>query len=325
MVLAFCSLALLDLCSQISVNKDRNDFIIVNNWAGGNLEPIVTAEDFLKTYKNGLEMFEKYREAMELVDRDITLQRIIDKLEINRKTLYKWRKENAKPDSLRGLEMVQRRDWVPLTCSSKNFPRINRIAAWALSGGSIHHSSYRLVLSGDPDDLEKIEKDVEELGLNPKVRKSEGNRGPNLGIEGRGASRLGRVIHCLGVPKGEKAQKKYDLPDYIEKAPKWAVKDFLEIYLSNRMILLEGRRGMVLTMERYGEYKKAGKKFYRQLNDLMKRTAGAEGNIYPAESYVGLYYDREKTTKILNSLEIRYNQKKRQRIKQKLTITRKKI
>ncbi|KXB06397.1 hypothetical protein AKJ51_03750 [candidate division MSBL1 archaeon SCGC-AAA382A20] len=254
---------------------------------------------------------------MKLVNQDVTLQEIIDKLGISRKTLYKWRKRGAKPDALKGLKTARKKGWIPLTRSSDLFPLINRICAWVLSGGCILHS-FNVELSGRVCDLEGLKNDVASLDLNPILREGEGRkRGPTLSAGGKGASPFGRVIHSLGVPRGEKAKQKYTLPGYLKNASERIRKDFLNVYLSNRMILLEGNRGFVLRLERYGEYRKAGRKLYSQLNRLMEETVGAEGSLFATWPHVSLYFDKGKAEKVLNDVDLRYNREKRRKAEER--------
>ncbi len=286
---------------------------------------IISEDDFFQTYKDGPKKAEKYRKAMKMVNEDVMLKDIIDEVGISRKGLYKWRKWGTKPDSIRGWELALEKDWVPLTYESKQLRSINKIAAWALSGGCIL-PNWGIILSGKPEDLEKISKEVENLGLKPSIRNpkeqdlGKDRGGPELEIGGEGASPFGRLIHALGIPKGSKAKQIYELPEYIRKAPTEMKKDFLDVYLSNRMILHEGNRGFKTTLERDQEHREGMKKMFKQLNQLTKELTNIKGNIYLDENHINLYFDKGEARKVLDHIDISYNQSKRKKARRKLNI-----
>ncbi len=79
--------------------------------------------------------------------------------------------------------------------------------------------------------------------------------------------------------KDSKTNQTYELTQYIRKTPTKIKKEFLDVYLSNRMILHKGNRVTIVLLEGDQEHRKGMKKMFKQLNQPTKDLASATGNI----------------------------------------------
>lgn len=151
---------------------------------------IVTEDEFLGTYHNGLEYARRYRRVRELRATGHGHEEIFRATGYPRGTISRWMNNRCKPDSLRGLEIAERLGIVPLTQESKMFYPLNRLLGWIKERGYFTH--YEPSMTGSRQGLEGLEREFDGSGIGFVYFESNGS----LRIKEEPVI-YGRVLFCM--------------------------------------------------------------------------------------------------------------------------------
>lgn len=189
-------------------------------------------------------------------------QAISSRLDLPRSRIRGWiRKPDdeqrpARPDAIRGIQIAERRGWLPAHYGANTFSALSRAVAWIFSGGSIDTTWYVPLFTiggtSDPRDLELL---LDELGVGCRVsREVEEGRAAEY-RPAQNASVLGRVLSLLGAPVGRKTpDAPINLPSYLTDAPDSVRREFIEVYLQNRGQRYEDKETVHFREDRSIEY-----------------------------------------------------------------------
>ncbi|MDR5657731.1 hypothetical protein RH831_11150 [Halodesulfurarchaeum sp. HSR-GB] len=162
--------------------------------------------------------------------------------------------EGGAPDAVHGIQAADSRGWLSLTYDSPVFEQgLNNLVAWILSGGSIARNFEPHFAVGRAEDADLLSDFFSEISNEYQISDRPMKRADEAVPSENGAV-LGRVLHILGVPTGEKAQQTLSLPSYLHQAPKPIIKKFAGVYINNRGT--KGRSQNILKMreKRNDEY-----------------------------------------------------------------------
>lgn len=147
-----------------------------------------------------------------------------------------WVDGNKIPSVVAGLYTARDRGWIDLTYDEQQFMPLNILVACVYSGGMVASDHWQPVFTLNESGFEsKCIEALELAGVGHTVRKEQtANRGPSVRPGADGAV-LGRLLHVLGAPVGEKShQEALSLPWYLEEAPFEARTRFVKSYIQNR-------------------------------------------------------------------------------------------
>ena len=133
------------------------------------------------------------------------------------------------------LRKLKQRKLIPLTYGHEKLPYLLKVLGYLFGDGYLNFIGRRgdgLVwfYSKSPTDLEKIRRDITELGYVPsRVYKREKKSGIEFSFCVNATSLL-VLLHALGVPVGEKTLQKYRVPQWIFKCSLEQKKLFLSAF-----------------------------------------------------------------------------------------------
>ncbi|MCD6539144.1 MAG: RtcB family protein [Candidatus Omnitrophica bacterium] len=215
-------------------------------------------------------------------------KKIIISEEDIRKTLIKLGRKPNTPKFEIVIRKLRERDLSYLTYNHPKLPYILKIIGFVFGDGSMNFIGKRgdgvLHFSGKPEDLERLRKDIEEIGYTPspihlrRVRSwREKNKYYNCYSFYVNASSLVVLLESLGVPRGSKVDKAYRVPNWIFKAPLWQKRLFLaslfgcELRVPHRRLERRGYfNAPVFPMSKREELLKNGEDFLKDITKLLK-------------------------------------------------------
>lgn len=130
---------------------------------------------------------------------------------------------------------LKKRDLLPLAADSDKLPYLLKIMGYLLGDGTMYFTKNKgtIWFYGMPDDLEEIRLDIEKLGFIPsriysRTRDHEINTYYSKVTFTREehsfkvtSSSLAALLHCMGMPLGNKTSQEYLLPDWLSKLRLW--------------------------------------------------------------------------------------------------------
>ncbi|XRO76057.1 intein-containing RctB family protein [Methanocaldococcus sp. 28A] len=141
------------------------------------------------------------------------------------------------------IKYLKDRDLLPFKMNNKNIGIIARLLGFAYGDGSIvkeNGGKLYLAFYGKKETLIKIKEDLEKLKVkSSKIysRKREVEIKNAYGDEYTSLCKNNYIkitskafalfMHKLGMPIGKKTEQKYNIPEWIKKAPKWVKRNFL--------------------------------------------------------------------------------------------------
>jgi len=215
-------------------------------------------------------------------------KKIIISEEDIRKTLIKLGRKPNTPKFEIVIRKLRERGLSYLTYNHPKLPYILKIIGFVFGDGSMNFIGKRgdgvLHFSGKPEDLERLRKDIEEIGYTPspihfrRVRSwREKNKYYNCYSFYVNASSLVVLLESLGVPRGSKVDKAYRVPNWIFKAPLWQKRLFLaslfgcELRVPHRRLERRGYfNAPVFPMSKREELLKNGEDFLKDITKLLK-------------------------------------------------------
>jgi len=163
--------------------------------------------------------------------------KLATKLGVSRSNIRRWVDDGAVPYVVQGLQTAETRGWISMEFDSPTFRAINRLVAWVMSSGSINGERWSVQFVVDDDQArDRLEATLALLDLETTEPDNPGTQitGTVLSPTPDG-SVLGRVLHCLGTPRGGgKQSETLRLPPYLQQAPNRHRREWLATYLNNR-------------------------------------------------------------------------------------------
>jgi len=237
---------------------------------------LVTARDFARTYDGGTyddawRAVQQYRHTVSFsTDHpDHGYTSIATKIGLPQSRVRSWVAAGHTPSVVAGLYTARKHGWIDLTFTDNEFMRLNILVASIYSGGTIASDHWQPVFTLTESEFDsKCVTALELSGVGYTVRKERNsNRGKSV-RPGEDGAVLGRVLHVLGAPVGNKAHSEsLSLPWYLEEAPLEVRKQFVQAYLSNRSTTSSNSPSVQIIEERADTYRE-------ELAELIESVAG---------------------------------------------------
>lgn len=258
-----------------------------------------TTEEFSQTYSEDryaspYERLETYERVMQAAAEHPNKgsQALSSVVELPRNQIRTWVDGDGKPDVVRGVEVAREQGWLDVDVTTKRFNALNSLVAAVFSGGTIN-DRFEPAFSPDRDGITftRVNDALAQLGCGSKLRGDDGDPDrPAEILPGSDASVLGRVLVALGAPLGGKtSDTDVSLPAYLDTAPEYLSRDFVEIYLWNRGQRAGDGGTIQITEDR-------PKEFFEELGELIRGltpesvTVRSNGVSIPADPQ-GFRYD----------------------------------
>lgn len=252
---------------------------------------IATLEDFLRTYsRRTQERAKLYKKVIYLRETYGYGSKKISKIvDVPRSKLEGWVYGHKVPRAIRAINILSKLGFqIPLKVDNNpKFELFVKLFAFAFGDGGIS-TNFHSYFSGDSQDLLQLKREIRQIiNLPSKIVKiqqtsSIGNReikGTSyiLVIRGKGNISLGRLLASAGAPVGDKVVKKYQIPIWVMKGPKWVKKLFLEVLMGNELttpVLDKTRKNSISSIAfiqvKIEEYKHHLRRFLNQTRKLLR-------------------------------------------------------
>lgn len=212
------------------------------------------------------------------------------------------------------LRKLKQRDLIPLYFSHEKLPYLLKVLGYAFGDGYLNFIGRRgdgilWFYSKSPVDLEKIRRDIMELGYTPsRVYRREKKNGIEFSFCVNATSLL-VLLRSLGVPIGDKTLQKYRVPRWIFKCSLEQKKLFLSAFFSAELTAPEPRKNKPtlfaspqLEMAKELSIGNSAKEFLEDIVQLL-REFGIESVIYRRRQIYTRKKDRRKTVKYILSIK----------------------
>jgi tRNA-splicing ligase RtcB len=204
--------------------------------------------------------------------------------------------------ALQILNVLKRRNLLPLRYSSPALPHLCKLLGFVLGDGNIHFQTATtkgvVFFSGHGEDLESIRADLQAIGVQPsriyqRQRQHAIHNGYAVYTFERqeewvkvGSSALAILLACLGAPVGRKAEQDYTTPGWLEKAPLWQKRLFLAALFGaelSKPSTITGHDMLfnppALGMNKRNEYAGSGRKFLQTISRWLEAFGVATQNL----------------------------------------------
>ncbi len=192
------------------------------------------------------------------------------------------------------LRFLKDRDLLPLRYSSPALPYLCKILGFLFGDGNVHFDGGdgKGVVSfwGRAEDLETVRSDVNRVGFTPsRVYRRERHHAIQTPYATTAfdhteewfkivSTGVAVLFACLGAPVGNKVAQTYDLPLWLEAAPRWQMRLFLAGLFGAELTTPAGRTGHekvlaqpTLGMNKKPEHVEGGKQMLRRLSTWLER------------------------------------------------------
>lgn len=248
----------------------------------------ITESDLIGTYNpvNDVvphEAVAQYRRVMEYTHKhsDKGSSAVSTAVELPRGRIRSWVDSDSKPDVVRAIETGDSLGWTDVTDIDRQIAFATLLAG-IFSGGSIAELNFNPSWSTDDEIVDTlIEEALTELGCGFTVRHEDSVIRSTEIVPAKYASLLGRVLVAMGAPIGPKVQATLSIPNRLIEAADPVRERFVEIYLRNRIGLVDGRNAASILEHRPSSFR----------GDLaaLCRSVGVEA--YKRERYVAVTLD----------------------------------
>ncbi len=205
---------------------------------------------------------------------------------------------------------LEERKLLSLHASHPYIAKIVRIMGHLFGDGGIYEDRaekslrYKIIFTGQPEDLEEIRKDIVSLGfyMSPVIKaKSKSYVTTEKGIHViEGISHQFRITNksfalllmALGVPVGDKPLVEYSLPQWLQQAPLWIKKEFLRSFFGSELLrpCVDKRKNQTTPLTpTFGVNKLKGismEGFVNTLKELLRPFDITITNIVPAREFI---------------------------------------
>ncbi|AMQ18121.1 intein-containing RctB family protein [Thermococcus peptonophilus] len=232
------------------------------------------------------------------------------------------------------IKFLREKNLIPLRWDDPKIGTIARILGFALGDGHLGEMSGRLTLSfyGKEETLRELKKDLEGLGISATLYVRERDyeietvsgrySGKSLSAELRVASRsFALLLEKLGMPRGDKTNKSYRVPEWIMEAPLWVKRNFLAGLFAADGSIVEFK-GVTplpinLTQSREEEFEKSLLEFMNDVARLLEEF-GIKSTVYKVKSKKGVTYrlalvGEESIRNFLGKINYEYDLEKKEK------------
>lgn len=257
--------------------------------------PVVTLDEFLSTYTEGIENYNDYQTALELSSKRQSTASIAREIGRSYQTVYEWVNNKAKPVAIHGLEKLLENGLIPLNYCNPKFPALNRLAALLFWSGHIEgkygHGILHIKSPGMMGDIEKLLSD--EFDIGSKRAEDYESRQKKILLLVKNSSSYLRLMHKMGIPlssesehenKGWRGKSELLFPEYLtrlikmyhlikgksRKIAKDILGDFIKILFNSRLNLGDNNNCGQISLIANKE-KKHAEEHLRQVLELFKK------------------------------------------------------
>jgi tRNA-splicing ligase RtcB len=218
------------------------------------------------------------------------------------------------------IEELKKRNLLPLKLNSSSTPLLIKILSFNMGDGTLifTNKSQYATFYGTKENLELIRKDVRELGYTPSKihsRKRKHKIKTKYGIvkftfiENSfyvGAKSFVILLHSLGTPLGDKANRNYLVPDWIMKSPLWHKRLFLASMFGAEMSSPSTLTGHgynfympYMSVNKISWLADNGKMFLGQIASLLSEFGVKTSEIKAKDEYLNQFLEITKRIKLL--------------------------
>ena len=231
------------------------------------LEVLVSNEDYVATYKQGLEFLQDYHAAKRLRKQGKSYDKIAKLLNRPISAVYGWIAKDHKPQCAKRLEQAQELGITPLNSNSEKTPALNKLVSWIFWTGTLS-TGYGISISEKPETLEELRtyfgNTLELEGICMK------NENRNFLRFKKDSHIYGRVLACMGAPVSLKSKQENHIPQAIMKTPDSYI-DFLRVLFTTRGRMHEYADNMTLHLMA-NRLKARAEEFGREMMKFINKT-----------------------------------------------------
>jgi hypothetical protein len=186
-------------------------------------------------------------------------------VELPRGRMKRWLADDGMPDAYRGLQTLERRDWLPDAWDDDTMVGLAGLAAGIYAGGSIATETYTPRFTASEESEQCLIAGVASA-LDCQLRRV-ADVPPEYEPQQDGAV-LGRLLVALGCPAGHKnAQSVRTLPLWEAPAPHAVRLPFAQVYVALRGHDRSDRPGLQIAETRRESYRQSLEALFRDVTD----------------------------------------------------------
>ncbi|WP_138006547.1 hypothetical protein [Halalkalirubrum salinum] len=200
----------------------------------------------------------QYRRVMKYTHRhpDKGSSAVSTAVELPRGRIRSWVDSGGKPDAVRAIETAASLGWLDATEIDRQIAFATLLAG-IFSGGSIAERNFNPSWSTDDETVDTfIEKALTDLGCGFTVRHEDSDTRSTEIVPAEYTSLLGRVLVAMGAPIGSKVEDTLSIPDRLVEAADPVRERFVEIYLRNRIGIVDGRNAASILEDRPSSFRR---------------------------------------------------------------------
>ncbi len=224
---------------------------------------------------------------------------IIGKKDIEKLSLKKNLKQS--------IDELEKRNLLPLKMNNEKFPYLIKLMGYIIGDGQVFFSKNEracIWFYGKKEDLREIRKDIEKIGFKASrvySREREHSIKTMYGLVEfkatehsikSSANSLAALLMAMGLPVGNKTTQDFALPKWLFECPKWQKRLFLASFFgaeltSPKTVTNHGYNfyNQIISMNKKEKFANSGRKFLKQLTELLKEFGVESSQIREREEY----------------------------------------
>jgi len=189
-------------------------------------------------------------------------------LDLPRSRIRPWM-NGSRPDVVRGIQAAESRGWLAEHATPEQEQSLVELAAWALSGGSVHvgdeaHAYFTLESHTQPE----FERIAATANVPYRIIREDDSRRATEARATADGSVLARILAAMGIPtEGKSTEHPNRLPKFVTTLKADNRRCFVRIYVLNRAAKHPGKDTLTIREERRDSY-------LDDLTDLLRRVSG---------------------------------------------------
>lgn len=213
------------------------------------------------------------------------------------------------------IKELKQRNLLPLKYNSSKLPYLIRILSFNMGDGNLvitgERPSVNISFYADKPDLEKIQRDIKQIGYTPPKIYSR-DRSHNIETKyeqvefestetsiNSSARSLLVLLKALGTPVGNKVKQDYQVPKFIMNAPLWQKRLFLSAFFGAEMTAPQTMKDRdytflmpTLSVNKSLDNKESGYDFLSDIQDLLEEFGVDTAEIKEVDKHVGRNNDK---------------------------------
>ena len=175
-------------------------------------------------------------------------------LDLPRSRIRPWM-NGSRPDVVRGIQTAEARGWTAEHASSDEERGLVELAAWVLSGGTLHVGDSPHVYFSLDADQGHFEHVADAGNISYRVIRSDDPDRPAEARPSEDGAVLARVLAAMGVPEGGKsASTPQEFPGFVANLDRELRAAFVGVYVLNRGAESEEKATLQIREERTPQY-----------------------------------------------------------------------